>query len=896
MVCAGCPFCRAGRGESDSISPPCRTDHIEYGKAARFATVVPAELEGLSYYLMMRSFRASIWPYVCSAACLLVLCVLAPRAWRALEPLRRGLPELRETPTVARPVAAERRQSGEQEAKPNSTSAVLAPRPLSEMLPPPLVADLQPPVAERIESSPAPSIVDEPSPLELTVPQPAPPDSPPAPPVESDSASEQPSARVPKEPQPLPPMAAGCWPSSPVLEHDLHVLSQHEPTRDWATRMREELDALVRINVLASPEFPPLLARMKRIVGEADDLDARLTSLEVRKQLRRAAYDLVKRIELWQQIYKLARLGDPLRRSRHDDAAMTAALEAVDRQLQPLHDSGAWRNFLLLDEMRRLVEKEQSSAAREQLAAVVLTRLDSPQLTRVQERFLATPAFEALRLQLRYWASQPVDYTHLLELLERHELLGDDVDELAVAQTARMLLWSPEQDLVELGELLEAHWRNANIRVAIAGELINRLLPPPPPETQEPVNDRIRGARVFGRSEARTDGLFVRLLPDRTRLRLGVEAQGRVASETAASSGPVRIFNEGLARFRVRKLFTIDRRGVSAAQAEGEADSDTVMTGLQTEYDGYPLVGALVRSIAMQQAEAEAGPAKWEVEQKVAARASRRLDEAVEHKLIAAERDFQQKVLLPLRRLDLDPVPIEMQTTAERLIVRYRLAGDDQLAAYTPRPQAPSNSLFSLQLHQSVVNNSLSKLNLAGRRATLEEIFHDVADATGRPDAKLPEDMPEGITIEFAERNPLMVEFVEGRVLLTMRFTEIRSKGGGRWQNFSVRGEYVPTVDGLEATLSREGIVYLDSLEGHPPLTLGERFALRSIFTKVLSKQQKVQLVPAAVRTHEKLANLHFSQFEIEDGWIGAALVQRPVHVHLESEVRAGGIPRRLPR
>jgi hypothetical protein len=815
-----------------------------------------------------------------------VLCALAPRAWQSLEPLRLGLPDLRSRQQVARaPKKEPDAASGKSQVAPQS-------RPLSEMLPPPKTREIHPPVGDRFEPDSLPTTDSRPSAAAVPLAPPLPPApssaakpaEPPPPEVQSQAAE------VPKEPRPFLPASTGCWPYSTVLANGLHELSHFPETRTWALALRDELDAVGRITVLSAPDFQTRLDSMKQLVQLADEVDRRLDALAVRKKLRRTVYDLVKRLDLWKRVYEIARRGDPLRDVQGGDASMRDVLTAVEERLRPLHDAQAWRTFLLLDETWRLSQSDHSPVSQQEVASVVLTRLDSPQLTDVQQRFLAAQEFQSLRWQHRLWVSQPVDYPQLLELLERHEQWGRDQDEAAIAEQARMLLWSTDEARVELGEMLQAHWRNANVRVAVSGALINRLLPPPPPRTLEPVNDRIRGARVFGRSEAETEGLFVRLLPDRTRLRLGLEARGLVASETAAASGPVRIFNQGLARFRVRKALVIDRRGVRAERAEGEADSNTVMTGLETEYDGYPLVGALVRSIALQQAESESGPAEWEVEQKLAARASRRLDDAVQRKLINAEARFQQKVLLPLRRLDLDPVPIEMQTTAERLIVRYRLAGDDQLAAYTPRPQAPADSLISLQVHESVVNNSASKVGLAGRRASLEEHFKALAAAVGKPDAEVPEEMPQGITVEFAPHDPLKIEFVDGRVLVTMRFAEISAKGGGRWTNFWVRGEYVPQLDGLKATLAREGIVYLGSLEGHPRLTLGERFALRGIFTKVLSKKRKLNLTPEAIQTNEKLQDLCISQFAVEDGWIGAALGPKPVRRHLGDRGEVGRI------
>ena len=51
-----------------------------------------------------------------------------------------------------------------------------------------------------------------------------------------------------------------------------------------------------------------------------------------------------------------------------------------------------------------------------------------------------------------------------------------------------------------------------------------------------------------------------------------------------------------------------------------------------------------------------------------------------------------------------------MQTTEELLLGRFRIAGDDQLAAFTPRPRDASDSLINLQIHQSAINNTLEQL------------------------------------------------------------------------------------------------------------------------------------------------------------------------------------------
>ncbi len=71
-----------------------------------------------------------------------------------------------------------------------------------------------------------------------------------------------------------------------------------------------------------------------------------------------------------------------------------------------------------------------------------------------------------------------------------------------------------------------------------------------------------------------------------------------------------------------------------------------------------------------------------------------------------AESAIDQRLLGPLRKLNLNPLVTDLATTQDRLIARYRLASNNSLAACTPRPQAPADALLSMQMHQSAMNNA----------------------------------------------------------------------------------------------------------------------------------------------------------------------------------------------
>ncbi len=92
----------------------------------------------------------------------------------------------------------------------------------------------------------------------------------------------------------------------------------------------------------------------------------------------------------------------------------------------------------------------------------------------------------------------------------------------------------------------------------------------------------------------------------------------------------------------------------------------------------------------------------------------------------------QQSIVL-LRRIGIDPTTMSSDTTPERHTVRLRVAGANQLGGHTARPQAPSDSLGSIQVHESAINNALDQLHVAGRTFTLLELFQHLTKITDSP-------------------------------------------------------------------------------------------------------------------------------------------------------------------
>jgi hypothetical protein len=287
----------------------------------------------------------------------------------------------------------------------------------------------------------------------------------------------------------------------------------------------------------------------------------------------------------------------------------------------------------------------------------------------------------------------------------------------------------------------------------------------------------------------------------------------------------------------------------------------------ETSYDNIPLFGSLARMIARDQYDAAQDSAKLEVEGKIRGRATTRIDQAVAQQLQKGQANFNEKLLEPMRKLALEPTAVDMETTNDRLIARYRLAGHEQLSAHTPRPQAPGDSLLSVQVHESAMNNIINKLNLGGRRMELRELHKEVTSVFTKKPPAPPDDLPEDVYVTFMKEDPVRVDCEDGRVRLTIRI-ELLEHGKSKWRNFTVRGYYAPSADQLDANLARDGVIELIG----DRLRVGDQIALRGIFSRVLSRNRQLSLINKQLALAPELQDQQVTQLVIHDGWMGVAL------------------------
>lgn len=409
------------------------------------------------------------------------------------------------------------------------------------------------------------------------------------------------------------------------------------------------------------------------------------------------------------------------------------------------------------------------------------------------------------------------------------------------------------------------HYLAPNVRVTVHERFVARLLPDASVETG-PLRDFILGRQVTG-TRTVEQSIGVRFVPDPHAIRVDLLVNGEIASRTVTESGPVAFHSRGAATFTVRKPIVVSPDGVDIGAALGTASNRTQLATIQTSFDSVPIMGSLVRTIARNQHDDNRQAAAREVNERIITRACREVDRQAEPQFADAAERMRLRVWQPLVQLGLDPTPVVLSTSADMATVRLRLAGADQLAAHTPRPRPPADAMLAVQVHESAVNNACARLGLAGRRLTLEELVTTVGTRLGMT-PRVPDDLPENVTVCFTPAEPIRVACQDGLVHVWVTLDALHSSRRD-WYDIVAHVAYRPVVEGMQIFLERDGPVQLSG-PGHQGRM---EIALRTIFGKIFAKERRIPLIPAPLAANPRLADLRAAQAVSTDGWLAIALV-----------------------
>jgi len=661
-------------------------------------------------------------------------------------------------------------------------------------------------------------------------------------------------------------VAGDLFPPQEIVRQRLTAVAGTPQANSWKDRAAAALARIERAVAGDREAAQGAVAELASVASAGLALAERTNGHQTRRAIARAAYALARRAALYRAALSAQ---DPAPPAAEDYAAVARGVAAAASSLPAGSQGDAWRAFLLLPELRAAAASRSEAELRAH-AEQVLSRFMSRGLSPSQRRFLGSPPLASLRLALRAWLDSEFHAAAILNLVEQVESTASPEAAAELARMARRLRDSTRGDLSEIGTVLDLHWRNANLRIAIHRDALTEMLPAQQ-AFSEPVCEQILDATVSGESQV-SSRLSLSLTPDPRRWRIELKADGSIQSSTVARSGPASFYHAGQAEFSAVKPILFGPGGWRLQEAWATAESASQLQSMETNLDRVPLLGYGVRSIAMSQYRDRQPTAEAIMERRIAAKAAGRLDREAQERLARAQQQTRERVLSKLNDLGLDLAVLHTKTTASRLIARARLAGPADPGAYTPRPLALAGSDVSVQLHESALNNVIDSLELAGAEGRLEDILAEAMKKLGLPEPEMPDDMPEDVTVRFADKNPLSVRFTEGRISLVLRLARLTSPGRVSWRHFQVTANFRPTTDGGRGpAVVRDGIVLLEGRR----LKFRDQIALRGVFSRIFERDRVFPLLPKRVAEHKLLVGRDNTQFEARAGWVGAAWARR---------------------
>lgn len=692
------------------------------------------------------------------------------------------------------------------------------------------------------------------------------------------------------------------WPTAWALQSTCEALRGGEQTRQWANQVLACLAGL-EAKQLHDPGARELLQELRWLSLQAGGMIGRMRDANEISAVRRAQYDLVRRLEIWDVMAARAQSDGPgaacIRPNPQIDEPVLLALQQVHALLKTDPAGQTWERYLHLSDVTALAQRQVRGGdslakvrgishgpgtvaananlseselllnERRTMAAALQQRLKSQQLSAAQQTFLRRGEFAELAHAVNSWTLETRPLTELAAQMEQYEAtrLPGEARRLAVFLNQLELSSDPRDP--ELARKLSLHYRNANSRVVVSEAFLNRIIPEQIPAT-EAVRERIAGVPTQGLSTTFND-VKLKLIPADGAWRFAFEIAGMVDTHASSRTGPVTFLSRGSSNYTAEKLVLVNGEGIQTLPATANAFTRSRLARLDTDFDGVPLLRQMIRSYARQAHEEGLPAAEREVSQKVANKATHKVDTEVDARLATTENRLKNIVIAKLQAWELDPTIVTLQSTAERATARIRLAGEGQLAAHSARPQALSNSLASVQLHETVVNNALEQLGLAGKSFTIPELHAHVNHKLQRTGSKLPADLPEDVRFTFVEEDPLTIRCEEGRIVLTLAMAELK-QGNRSWRDFEVEVAYRLQTHGLQLQLVRDGTIELGGA-GH---TGKLDVILRGIFAKIFSRERQLDVLPATVLADPRLRGMTWTQIMSENGWLGLSLGEQP--------------------
>ncbi|QDU12133.1 hypothetical protein [Gimesia aquarii] len=565
---------------------------------------------------------------------------------------------------------------------------------------------------------------------------------------------------------------------------------------------------------------------------------------------------------------------------------LAAVAKSLKSYLNSLQNGDGWVEYLQLNELQKELKNNYSEVELLDLVKSLQAKFEARGALKdaEQRKFFNREQFKDLEKSVKAFLAESKASTSKIDVskirkqltalvtnLEEYESSQSNKNAFEARKTYAQLRKELGRGLQPLTTALRNNYFNYNLRVMVAEDFINRLINDSTCE-KGPVVDCILGAYVTG-NQATTTEVGVDFKPSDSTLRFDLTLNGVTNSETSGTTSQAVIYTSGHHQIWGGKEINFDGDTFTTQPAWVQVDAHNTTVGASTNLDGIPLLSGLGRSMAYRRTAQLKGEAEAIAAQRVRDRVRPRFDEEVDDRITRANEKVGGQLNKRLRDNDLFPSARSFASTDSHLYIRTRLMDTGELAANSPPLSISSKDSVVLQLHESVMNNSLSRMGLEGRKISDQDLITEfeksIADILDR-EVKLerpPVDPDKGPNIlAFDKKDPIRVQISDNTVNLILRC------------GFEQKGETaVPTqiitvplhfkVEGDKIHITRGDVKSSPVVR---PDRIASQIARAGVVRSKMEKAFPNRVEPSQVKA--KLENrtvyLHITDILANDGWL----------------------------
>lgn len=578
-------------------------------------------------------------------------------------------------------------------------------------------------------------------------------------------------------------------------------------------------------------------------------------------------------------------------------AAVNSALSALDKDLNSLPGGKAWWPYSKAEDLKLALAKGaegEAVVAASQATKAKLARRAT--LTdKAQQDFLNRASFlsleKAIDAHLAAIESKPeatdpaglqASFGKLAAAVDRFETTATNADAAAVREALAAIRKQAVDGGDRIAAVIDQHYLNDNLRIIASEAFVSKLINDSRVE-QGQVSDYVLGASVGGWQTTQTN-VSANLKPATGAIRFDLQLNGTIQSNTAGSTDQATIYTSGYHTFQAAKEITFDGTHFRTAPATISVSANNTTTGATTRLSGVPIFGRVAQRMAIQEAGNRRPQAEAIARSRISEKVTPRFNEEVDRSFKDAGGRIESELNAGLKAAGIFPDRQQFESTDSHLKVSSRLSGDRQLAGAAPEHLLVSNvDGARLVLHDSVVNNTIDRIDFAGKTMTEEELRHHVEgflskalarefkfrapqEVAPKADAEQDEEDRIPAKIAFAKEDPIRVQFQNGQLLLVIRAgLEREGKDPIPTQEISV--PLTMTIAGDQIAITR-GDLQIVGIDGD--LSGVQRKVIINKMNAALPDRKttaKIKL-PGANRDVESL----ITSIHIVNGWIAVSL------------------------